>query len=57
MKPYHAAVEGTHQSLTAVKLLSDRLYFKKELTRVWQLDSWYQPGWAGGREPYDGAAA
>jgi hypothetical protein len=31
--------------------------FKKELTRVWQLDNWYQPGWAGGREPYDGAAA
>jgi hypothetical protein len=28
----------------------------KELTREWQLDSCYQPGWAGGREPYGAAA-
>jgi hypothetical protein len=28
----------------------------KELTRVWQLDSCYQPGWARGREPYYAAA-
>jgi hypothetical protein len=27
-----------------------------ELTRVWQLDSCYQPGWAVGREPYHAAA-
>jgi hypothetical protein len=41
----------------AGKLLSEWLYFNKELTRVWQLDSCCQPGWAGGREPCDGAAA
>ncbi len=32
------------------------MHLLKELTRVCQLDSWYQPGWARGRKPYHAAA-